>query len=124
MIACYEADNIAFSELHVYRGHQKSDSGFIMGHEFTGTVFEVGSDVHTVNVGDKVVVPFTVSWYVMSKCAIQKSCLPRSEECATPPLIFEPIAGAVFIVKRGSPLDAIEACCSALLGLMEGKLSM
>lgn len=26
------------SELHVFRGHQPSPTGFIMGHEFTGTV--------------------------------------------------------------------------------------
>jgi threonine dehydrogenase-like Zn-dependent dehydrogenase len=36
--------------------------GFIMGHEFTGVVTEVGSEVKTVKVGDKVVAPFTVSW--------------------------------------------------------------
>ncbi|KAI9673994.1 MAG: hypothetical protein M1817_002200 [Caeruleum heppii] len=29
------------SELHVFRGHQPSPTGFIMGHEFTGTVHEV-----------------------------------------------------------------------------------
>ncbi|KZZ99331.1 Alcohol dehydrogenase superfamily, zinc-type [Moelleriella libera RCEF 2490] len=49
------------SELHVYRGHQKSDAGFIMGHEFTGIVSKVGADVQTVQVGDRVVSPFTVS---------------------------------------------------------------
>ncbi|KAL1856545.1 hypothetical protein VTK73DRAFT_8227 [Phialemonium thermophilum] len=49
------------SELHVYRGHQPSETGFIMGHEFTGTVVEAGSDVKTVKVGDKVVAPFTTS---------------------------------------------------------------
>ncbi|KAF2422846.1 GroES-like protein [Tothia fuscella] len=49
------------SELHVYRGHQPSPTGFIMGHEFTGTVSEVGSDVKTFQVGDRVVSPFTVS---------------------------------------------------------------
>lgn len=32
-----------------------------MGHEFTGTVTEVGSEVKTVHVGDKVVSPFTTS---------------------------------------------------------------
>lgn len=35
-----------------------------MGHEFTGTVKEVGSEVKTVKVGDKIVSPFTVSWSV------------------------------------------------------------
>jgi len=35
-----------------------------MGHEFTGIVTEVGSAVQTVRLGDTVVSPFTVSWYV------------------------------------------------------------
>ena len=35
-----------------------------MGHEFTGTVKEVGSEVKTIKVGDKIVSPFTVSWSV------------------------------------------------------------
>lgn len=52
---------ISRSELHVYRGHQQSPTGFIMGHEFTGVVTEVGSEVKTVKVGDKVVSPFTTS---------------------------------------------------------------
>ncbi|OAA44902.1 Alcohol dehydrogenase superfamily, zinc-type [Metarhizium rileyi] len=56
-----QASALCGSELHVYRGHQKSEAGFIMGHEFTGIVSAVGADVHTVCVGDKVVSPFTVS---------------------------------------------------------------
>lgn len=35
-----------------------------MGHEFTGTVVAVGSAVKSVAIGDKVVTPFTASWYV------------------------------------------------------------
>lgn len=35
-----------------------------MGHEFTGTVKEVGSKVKTLKIGDRVVSPFTVSWYL------------------------------------------------------------
>lgn len=54
------------SELHVYRGHQSSDTGHIMGHEFTGAVVQVGSAVKSIKIGDKVVAPFTASWYVMS----------------------------------------------------------
>jgi hypothetical protein len=56
------------SELHVYRGHQPSPTGFIMGHEFTGTVVKTGSSVHSVRIGDKIVSPFTVSWYVNATC--------------------------------------------------------
>lgn len=50
------------SELHVFRGHQTSGTGFIMGHEFTGTVVEKGPEVQSVEIGDRVVSPFTVSW--------------------------------------------------------------
>lgn len=49
------------SELHVYRGHQPSGTGFIMGHEFTGLVEEVGKEVKTLQKGDRIVSPFTVS---------------------------------------------------------------
>ncbi|KAI4866915.1 GroES-like protein [Hypoxylon rubiginosum] len=49
------------SELHTFRGHQPSGTGFIMGHEFTGTVVAAGKDVKSVKIGDKVVSPFTVS---------------------------------------------------------------
>ncbi|CAG8397997.1 unnamed protein product [Penicillium salamii] len=49
------------SELHVYRGHQPSGAGFIMGHEFTGAVAEVGSEITKFKQGDLVVSPFTVS---------------------------------------------------------------
>jgi len=49
------------SELHVFRGHQASKTGFIMGHETTGEIVEVGSAVKTHKKGDHVVMPFTVS---------------------------------------------------------------
>ncbi|RDW76944.1 hypothetical protein BP6252_04997 [Coleophoma cylindrospora] len=49
------------SELHVFRGHQKSTAGFIMGHEFTGVVEAVGSDIKNFEKGDYIVSPFTVS---------------------------------------------------------------
>ena len=61
-----EADwPVASSELHVFRGHQPSPTGFIMGHEFTGTVTEMGSSIKTVKKGDKIVAPFTICWYAI-----------------------------------------------------------
>jgi threonine dehydrogenase-like Zn-dependent dehydrogenase len=36
----------------------------LQGHEFTGTVEEIGSDVKNFKKGDQVVSPFTVSWSV------------------------------------------------------------
>ncbi|KAF2455823.1 chaperonin 10-like protein [Lineolata rhizophorae] len=49
------------SELHVFRGHQPSPVGFIMGHEFTGTVEEAGADVMAFKKGDRIVSPFTTA---------------------------------------------------------------
>lgn len=60
------------SELHVFRGHQPSKTGFIMGHEFTGTVIKVGSAVKSLTVGDVVVCPFTTSWYVIKHSFLAK----------------------------------------------------
>ncbi|RAQ54771.1 alcohol dehydrogenase [Aspergillus flavus] len=61
------------SELHVFRGHQPSGTGFIMGHEFTGEIVEVGSAVRGFKVGDLVVSPFTVNcgecFYCARKCS-------------------------------------------------------
>lgn len=54
----------------MFRGHEATGTGFIMGHEFTGIVVAAGKDVQTVKVGDKVVAPFTVSWYVVFYVAI------------------------------------------------------
>ncbi|KAJ6008289.1 hypothetical protein N7540_012265 [Penicillium herquei] len=57
------------SELHVFRGHQASQTGFIMGHEFSGEVVETGEDVKTFQKGDKVVSPFTTSCGSCFYCA-------------------------------------------------------
>lgn len=45
----------------MFRGHQPSKTGFIMGHETTGQVVTVGSAVQSHKIGDNVVMPFTLS---------------------------------------------------------------
>jgi threonine dehydrogenase-like Zn-dependent dehydrogenase len=53
---------ICGSDLHLYNGLVPSlDKGDILGHEFMGEVVEVGRDVKKLKVGDRVVVPFTIS---------------------------------------------------------------
>ena len=37
---------------------------FVLGHEMTGTIHEVGEGVSKFNQGDLVVSPFTVNWCV------------------------------------------------------------
>ncbi|KAK9415787.1 putative AttH domain-containing protein [Seiridium unicorne] len=62
IIVKVHAAGLCGSDLHMFRGlDQGAGSGFIMGHEFSGTVVAVGSAVKTVRVHDKVVSPFTVS---------------------------------------------------------------
>ncbi|KAK0623363.1 chaperonin 10-like protein [Immersiella caudata] len=61
VIVKVETTALCGSELHAYRGIQKSETGFIMGHEFVGTVVEAGSEVKDIKIGDKVVAPFTSS---------------------------------------------------------------
>ena len=53
---------ICGSDLHVYYGREVGlDQHTCMGHEFAGEVVEVGKDVKTLSMGDRVVSPFTVS---------------------------------------------------------------
>jgi threonine dehydrogenase-like Zn-dependent dehydrogenase len=53
---------ICGSDLHLYDGYNPTmKPGDILGHEFMGEVVELGSAVKNVNIGDRVVVPFTIS---------------------------------------------------------------
>lgn len=61
------ADNVG-SDLHPYRGAEKGlDPMTIMGHEFVGTIVEVGDHVKGFQVGDRVGSGFTTCcgecWY-------------------------------------------------------------
>lgn len=49
-----EATGVCGSDLHIYHGRVKIEPGFIIGHEYVGTVLAVGEDVHSVAVGDRV----------------------------------------------------------------------
>jgi threonine dehydrogenase-like Zn-dependent dehydrogenase len=53
---------ICGSDLHLYNGFIPTmRRGDVLGHEFMGEVIEVGSREHRLKVGDRVVVPFTIS---------------------------------------------------------------
>jgi len=52
---------ICGSDLHLYNGYIPGmKKGDILGHEFMGEVVEVGTEVHKLKKGDRVVVPFTI----------------------------------------------------------------
>ena len=56
------ATAICGSDLHLYDGYMPTmESGDILGHEPMGEVVEVGGLVRNLKVGDRVVVPFTIS---------------------------------------------------------------
>jgi threonine dehydrogenase-like Zn-dependent dehydrogenase len=53
---------ICGSDLHLYNGYIPTlKSGDILGHEFMGEVVELGPAVKNLNIGDRVVIPFTIS---------------------------------------------------------------
>src|SRR5687768_10533122 len=53
---------ICGSDLHLLDGYQPTmESGDILGHENMGEVIELGSEVSNLKIGDRVVVPFTIS---------------------------------------------------------------
>jgi 2-desacetyl-2-hydroxyethyl bacteriochlorophyllide A dehydrogenase len=49
-----EATGICGSDLHIYHGRVQIEPGFVIGHEFVGTVAEAGDGVSTVSKGDRV----------------------------------------------------------------------
>ena len=53
---------ICGSDLHIYNGViPEMEKGDVIGHETMGEVVEVGRDNAKLKVGDRVVVPFTIS---------------------------------------------------------------
>src|SRR5438477_2673075 len=55
------ATNICGSDQHMVRGRTTAPAGMVLGHEVTGEIIEVGSDVEYHQIGDLVSVPFNVA---------------------------------------------------------------
>jgi glutathione-independent formaldehyde dehydrogenase len=64
--------NICGSDQHMVRGRTTAPTGMVLGHEITGEVIELGSDVEYIKKGDLVTVPFNVA------CGRCRTC--RSQE--------------------------------------------
>ncbi len=52
---------ICGSDLHIYNGAIPQPKPLVLGHEFMGVVEEVGAEVDSLKVGDRVVVPFPIA---------------------------------------------------------------
>src|SRR5262249_30028577 len=56
-----EASGVCGSDLHIFHGRVKIDPGFVLGHEYVGTVVAAGDAVRSVAVGDRVLGCFQVA---------------------------------------------------------------
>ncbi len=56
-----EATGVCGSDLHLYHGTIQIEPGFTLGHEYVGTVLEVGEGVSGVTVGDRVLGTFVTA---------------------------------------------------------------
>ena len=65
------ATNICGSDQHMVRGRTTAPPNLVLGHEITGEVVELGSDVEFIKVGDLVSVPFNIS------CGRWRNCKER-----------------------------------------------
>lgn len=74
-----EASCVCGSDLWGYRGVLPVDRPTAKGHEFLGTVTEVGSEVTSMKPGDFVIAPFTISCGECAHCraGIFPSCIKR-----------------------------------------------
>jgi 2-desacetyl-2-hydroxyethyl bacteriochlorophyllide A dehydrogenase len=48
------ASGVCGSDLHIYHGRVQIEPGFVIGHEYVGTVVETGEQVTALSVGDRV----------------------------------------------------------------------
>ena len=86
------ATAICGSDLHLYNGYIPTmEEGDILGHEFMGEVVEVGAEVTNLKVGDRVVVPFTISCGSCFYC--QKDLWSLCDNSNPNPEMLETIAG-------------------------------
>jgi glutathione-independent formaldehyde dehydrogenase len=67
------ATNICGSDQHMVRGRTTAPAGLVLGHEITGEVIELGSDVTTLQLGDLVSVPFNVACGRCPMCKAQNT---------------------------------------------------
>ena len=76
--------NICGSDQHMVRGRTTAPPGLVLGHEITGEVIEVGSDVEFLKKGDLVSIPFNVACGRCRNCREQQTGLCLTVNPARP----------------------------------------
>lgn len=102
------ASCICGSDLWPYRGLQPQDGPMHMGHEYCGTVVEVGSEVRSVRPGQFVVGSFCISDNTCPHCrfGFQSSCEQREfMSGAQAPYARVPLADGTLVATETMPDD-------------------
>ena len=86
--------NICGSDQHMVRGRTTAPTGMVLGHEITGEVIELGSDVEYIKKGDLVTVPFNVACGRCRTCRDPSARL-NSSSCAA-------MCSSAFAADRGT----------------------
>lgn len=97
---------ICGSDLWPYRGHNAIDAPLHMGHEYCGTVVEVGSEVRTIRPGQFVVGSFCLSDNTCPHCqfGFQSSCRQREfMSGAQAPYARVPLADGTLVATDEMP---------------------
>lgn len=118
---------ICGSDLHVYHGRETGiDMHTVMGHEFAGTIVEIGKSVRALKKGDRVASPFTTScgdcWYCRTglTCRCEKSGLFGWVENGNG--LHGGQAGFVRVPLADSTLVRIPETISMELGVLAGDI--
>jgi len=76
---------ICGSDLHMYEGRSSAEKGTVLGHENMGTVIKTGSAVKSIQVGDRVVIPFNVACGFCFNCerGFTNACLTVNDDAPT-----------------------------------------
>ncbi|NNN04191.1 MAG: zinc-dependent alcohol dehydrogenase family protein [Acidimicrobiaceae bacterium] len=104
-----EATCVCGSDLWRYRGEDPFSTPQHMGHEYVGVVEEIGSSVHSLTPGDRVVGSFFASDNSCEICAAgyQSSCVHRQlMSGAQAQRLRVPLADGTLVVVGGTPDDA------------------
>ncbi|MBC9733501.1 alcohol dehydrogenase catalytic domain-containing protein [Nocardioides marmotae] len=111
------ATGVCRSDWHAWQGHDPVPLPMVPGHEFAGTLVEVGAEVAGWSVGDRVTVPFVVACGRCAWCAAgeQQVCPDQVQPGFTYPgswaeRVAVPAAAANLVrVPDGLALDAAAA---------------
>ncbi|MEO6510156.1 MAG: zinc-dependent alcohol dehydrogenase family protein [Nocardioides sp.] len=68
IVVTVRATGVCRSDWHAWQGHEEVALPHVPGHEYAGTVAEVGREVTTLAVGDRVTVPFVLGCGLCTYC--------------------------------------------------------